>query len=158
MPVFVCLESDGKFVCVIVLYLNFVNTGCDLVRHKCLFWNKVLVCTTFCIDTTVVVSSADSWWPFLPTGHIHRDVTLSSQLELIKLLSQFDFKGEALYYIFFPFDMKFGKVNAVYKCGVYGVYLYLFYVLAAEWYPESCPGTRGFACIRVWNMHQFPHV
>jgi len=61
MPVFVCLENDGKFVYVTVLYFNFFNTGYDLVRHDCLFWNKVLVCTMFGIDTTVVVSSADSW-------------------------------------------------------------------------------------------------
>lgn len=33
------------------------------------------------------VSSADSWWLFLRTGHIYRDATLSSKPELIKLLS-----------------------------------------------------------------------
>jgi len=60
MPVFVCLENDGKFVYVIVLHLNFFNTSYDLVRHEYVFWNKILVCTMFGIDTTVVVSSADS--------------------------------------------------------------------------------------------------
>jgi hypothetical protein len=34
----------------------------------------------------MVGSSADSWWPSLPTGHIDRDVTLSSQLELINFV------------------------------------------------------------------------
>jgi hypothetical protein len=80
VPVFACLENDGKFVYVIVLYLNFFNVGVHLVRHECLFWNKVLVCTTFVIDTIVVVSSADSWWPFLPTGHIYQDVTVFHNL------------------------------------------------------------------------------
>jgi hypothetical protein len=59
--VFVCLEKDGKFVYVIVLYFNFFDTGYDLVRLKCIFWEKVLVRTTFGIDTNAVVSSADSW-------------------------------------------------------------------------------------------------
>jgi len=60
--------------------------------------------------------------------------------------------------MFFPFDMKFGKVNAVYTCSVYSVCLHLLYMLAAEWYPEICPGTSGFVCVRVWSMHQFPCV
>lgn len=61
VPVFDCLENEGKFVYVIILYLNFFKTGYDMVRHECLFWNKVLVYSTFGTDTTVVVSSADSW-------------------------------------------------------------------------------------------------
>jgi hypothetical protein len=42
--------------------------------------DKVLVCNTFGTDTTVVLSSADSWWPSLSTGHIYRDMTVSHSL------------------------------------------------------------------------------
>jgi len=80
MPMFVCLENDGKFVYVIVIHFNFFNVGYDLVRHEYLSWNKLLVYTTFGTDTNVVVTSTDS-------GHIYRNVILSSLLELIKLLS-----------------------------------------------------------------------